>query len=256
MQVNSVSNLSANSKASFGNMDYQRAMLQEFAKADDRALRQTAAQIAEQQVDSKKHKRISNAIFWSIPLFAGAAAAVAVTGGRIPMLKQFAKTATSWAASFAAIDLVFAGKRALNKNSEGAREFDRKHPVLSTILTIGASIGAMFAGGAAVNKLAGKLGPKIVAQAKKLKVDKFIKESKVINKLSEWAGKAPSSLKSLGKGLLDWSPLMLAFTSLAHTSSHERAKATQTVNNYAELKAAQGQVRTALAMADAIENEQ
>jgi hypothetical protein len=172
MQVNSVSNLSANSKASFGNMDYQRAMLQEFANADDRALKRTAAQIAEQQVDSKKHKRISNAIFWSIPLFAGAAAAVAVTGGRIPMLKQFAKTATSWAASFAAIDLVFAGKRGLNKNSEGVREFDRKHPVLSTVLTIGASIGAMFAGGALVNKAMAKFGPKVVAQAKKLKVDK------------------------------------------------------------------------------------
>jgi hypothetical protein len=113
----------------------------------------------------------------------------------------------------------------------------------------------MFAGGALVNKAVAKLGPKVVAQAKKLKVDKFIKESKVINKVSEWAGKAPSSLKSLGKGLLDWSPLMLAFTSLAHTSSHERAKATQTVNNYAELKTAQGQVRTALAMAGAVDAE-
>ncbi|MBO5385669.1 hypothetical protein J6A64_05070 [bacterium] len=254
MQVNSVSS-QVNSKASFGNRDYQRAMLEEFAKADDRALRKAAAQITETQVDSKKHKRISNAIFWSIPLFAGAAAAVAVTGGRIPMLKQFAKTAASWAASFAAIDLTFAGKRALNKNSESAREFDRKHPVLSTVLTIGASIGAMFLGGAAVNKLAGKFGPKLVAQAKKLKVDKFIKESKVINKLSEWAGKAPSSLKSLGKGLLDWSPLMLAFTSLAHTSSHERAKATQTVNNYTQLKEAQSQVRMAFAAAEHLDGE-
>ena len=254
MQVNSVSS-QVTSKASFGNRDYQRAVLEEFAKADDRALRKAAAQITETQVDSKKHKRISNAIFWSIPLFAGAAAAVAVTGGRIPMLKQFAKTAASWAASFAAIDLTFAGKRALNKNSEGAREFDRKHPVLSTVLTIGASIGAMLAGGALVGKGISKFGPKIVAQAKKFKVDKFIKESKVINKLSEWAGKAPSSLKSLGKGLLDWSPLMLAFTSLAHTSSHERAKATQTVNNYTQLKEAQSQVRMAFAAAEQLDGE-
>ena len=48
---------------------------------------------------------------------------------------------------------------------------------------------------------------------------------------------------------------MLAFTSLAHTSSHERAKATQTVNNYTQLKEAQNQAKAALAVADAIDGE-
>lgn len=256
MQVNSVSNLSANQKASFGNKkDFQRAILEEFAKADDRTLRRTAIEITEQQVDSKKHKRISNLIWGAIPVAAGLAAAVAVPGGRVPMLKQFAKTTALWIGAFAGVDLVHAGKRALNKNSEGAREFDRKHPVLSSILTIGAAIGGMFAGGALVSKGISKFGSKIIAQAKKLKVDKFVKESKVINKVSEWASKAPSALKSFGKTVLDWSPLMLAFTSLAHTSSHERVKATQTVNNYTQLKEAQSQAKAALAVADAIDGE-
>lgn len=255
MQVNSVSNHSVNSKAAFGNRDYQRAILEEFANADDKTLRRTATQIADQQVDSKKHKKVSNAIWWSIPFFAAASAAVAVTGGRIPMLKQFVKTAAVWAGSFAAVDLLHAGKRTLNKNSESAREFDNKHPVLSTVLTFGAAIGAMFAGGVAVNKLAGKFGPKLIEKAKNLKVDKFIKESKVINKLSEWAGKVPSSLKTLGKGALDWSPFMLAITSLFHTTNHQRTRTNQAVNNYVELKAAQSQVRTALAVADAYEAE-
>ena len=102
MQVNSVSNLSANQKASFGNKkDFQRAILEEFAKADDRTLRRTAIEITEQQVDSKKHKRISNLIWGAIPVAAGLAAAVAVPGGRVPMLKQFAKTTALWIGAFA-----------------------------------------------------------------------------------------------------------------------------------------------------------
>ena len=102
---------------------------------------------------------------------------------------------------------------------------------------------------------ASKEAEKLIAQAKKLKVDKFIKESKVINKVSEWVAKAPSSLKSLGKVILGWSPLMLAFTSIAHTSSHERAKATQSINNYTQLKEAQSEVRTAFALMNGAEAE-
>lgn len=252
MQVNSVSSLSANNKTAFGNRDLQRQMLESFAEADDRDLRRMAAKVTEQQVDSRKHKRVSNALFWAIPLFAGASAAVAVTGGRVPMLKQFAKTAFSWAGSFAAMDLALAGKRSLNKNNESVKDFDRKNPVLSTLLTLGVSIGAMFAGGVAANKITSKFGPKVVAFAKSLKVDKFVKDSKVINKLSEWTAKTPPSLKTLGKGVLDWSPLLLAFSSLAHSASHERAKTSQMVNNYTQLKDAQSQVRVALAQADGV----
>ena len=255
MQVNSVSNQAVNSKASFGNANYQRLMLEEFAKADDRTLRRAAMQMTEAQIDTKKHKRISNAIWMSIPVAAGLAAAVATTGGRIPMLKSFAKSTATWAAAFAAIDLTYGAKRALNKNSEGAREFDKKHPVISTLVTVGAAITSTLAAGALTAKGIQKFGPKLIAQAKKLKVDKFVKESKVINKVSEWVAKAPSSLKSLGKGILSWSPLMLAFTSIAHTSSHERAKATQSINNYTQLKEAQSEVRTAFALMNDAEAE-
>ena len=254
MQVNSVSS-QVNSKASFGNRDYQRAVLEEFAKADDRALRKAAAQITETQVDSKKHKRINDGIWAAVPVVAGLAAAVAVPGGRIPMLKQFVSTAALWMGAFAGIDLVNAGARALNNNSDSVRDFNKKNPTLSFILNFGAAIGGMLAGGALVSKGISKFGPKLVAQAKKLKVDKFIKESTVINKASELVAKVPSALKSFGKTVLNWSPMLLMLTALVHTSNHERAKATQTVNNYTQLKDAQSQVRMAFADAEHLDGE-
>lgn len=255
MQVNSVSNLSVNQKASFGNKDFQRAILEEFANTDDRTLRRTALEITEQQVDSKKHKRINDGIWAAVPVVAGLAAAVAVPGGRIPMLKQFVSTAALWMGAFAGIDLVNAGARALNNNSDSVRDFNKKNPTLSFLLNFGAAIGGMLAGGALVSKGISKFGPKLVAQAKKLKVDKFIKESKVINKASELVAKVPSALKAFGKKVLNWSPMMLMLTALVHTSNHERAKATQTVNNYTQLKEAQAQAKTALAMTEALDGE-
>lgn len=251
MQVNSVSNLSANKKTAFGHIDYQRQMLESFANANDRELRKIALDVTNQQVNNKKHKRITNAMFYSIPLLAGLAAAVGVSGGRVPMLKSFAKTAFAWTGSFAAMDLVLAGKRSLSKNNDDVRAFDKKHPFASTLLTLGATLGAMFGGSALANKAISKFGSKVVAAAKKVKIDKLVKESKFIDKLSEWTAKAPSSLKSFGKGLLNWSPLLVAFSSLAHAASFERAKATQAVNNYTELKDAQNQLRNEMAKANA-----
>ncbi len=245
MQVNSVSNYSINQK-SFGNRALEQAVYQEFANMDDRTLRKLATQTASEQVNDKKHNRITNAILWSIPLAAGLAAGVAVTGGRVPMLKTFAKTAASWMASFAGMELVFGGKRALNNNSESARNFDRKHPILSSIATFGVAIGAMMLGAKGVDKLISKYGKNVVDFAKKLKIDSFVKNNKLVNKSVELVKKVPSAIKSFGKGVLGWSPFILAFTSIAHSTNHSKVKAVQTANNYTQLKEAQAEVRSLL----------
>jgi hypothetical protein len=62
--------------------------------------------------------------------------------------------------------------------------------------------------------------------------------------------KLPSAIKSFAKGVIDWSPMILVFTSIAHTFSHEKAKTAEAVKNYTMLKAEQAQVRELLAAED------
>lgn len=246
MQVNAVS---TNSTA-FGRRPNLEE-LEQFAAADDRTLRQVSRQIAAVQVDDKKHKRVSNAIWYSIPLAAGLSAAVTNPKivGRIPKLKAFTAAAAAWAGTFAVIDATFAAARGLNKHSEGAREFTEKHPVLSTVLTIGATVAALFAAGKGASALVDKYGDKAVKFLKSKNVDKFIKENKTITKVMENVRKAPSALKNFGKGVISWGPMLLIATSLAHTFGHEKARAVAEAQNYANLKANQENLRDALAEA-------
>ena len=252
MQVNPVSNLSVNQK-SFGNRDFQRAILEEFAVIDDKGLRQAAVEITDQQLETKKHRRISNALFWSIPMFAGLAAAAVATGGRVPMLKAFAKQAAVWTSAFVGLEAVNAGRNALAKHSEGFEKFQRNNPGLATVLSFGAAIAGFYAGSAVAGKAIAKYGKNIIAKAKNLKIDKFVKESKIINKLSEAVAKVPSSLKQFGKVVLGWTPITLALGSFIHTVDHNAARSDRAVENYEQLKATQAQVRAALAAADEVE---
>lgn len=252
MQVNAVSNQSIASKSSFGHRMPSRDELEQFAAADDKTLKHFAVQAASESVNDKKHRRISNAIWYSLPIVGGLAAVVRNPQviGRIPKLKVFAKNAALWAGTFAVIDATFGAKRAIEKHSSSAREFSKEHPVLSTIGTVAASIGALILAGKGASKLVDKFGPDAVKILKKHKVDKYIKENKLITSVMKQVRKLPSAIKSFAKGVIDWSPMILVFTSIAHTFSHEKAKTAEAVKNYTMLKADQGRVRELLAAED------
>ncbi len=258
MQVNSVS---YNSVQSFGqHKPTQREYLEGFAALDDKDLRKIAYAKASNEVNDKKHRRISNAIFYSIPLAAGLAAAVrtpsvlgkAANRLRGAKLVNFATTALNWAGTFAVLDLVFGGKRVLERHSESARNFAKEHPILSTIGTIGAGIGLLFAGGKGVSKLADKALSKVRVKDLKnvIKANNKLNNSKILNSISAKLAKVPSSIKGFAKGLIEYGPVLLFVSHVTHSINHSNVRTRQTYKNYEELKDAQNQIKEVLGKAD------
>lgn len=253
MQINAVSTQSVSPKSSFGHRMPTREELEQFAAADDKTLKGFAVQAASEAVNDKKHRRISNAIWYALPIAGGLAAVVRNPGviGRIPKLKVFTKNAALWAGTFAVIDATFGAKRVLDKNSNFSREFSKEHPVLSTVATVAASIGLLILAGKGASKLVDKYGANVTKFLKDHKVDKFIKENKLITSAMKQVRKLPSAIKNFAKGVIDWSPMLLIFTSIAHTFNHEKAKGMEAAKNYTILKSEQAQVRQLLADEDA-----
>ncbi len=268
MQVNSVSS------TNFGSTGKQKIDLETFANLSDRDLKNLAYARASYDVNDKKHKRINNAIFYSIPVVAGLGAAVntvapvvknskgaakKLTGLlRTAKLKNFAKTTALWTSMFLAADAIFGAKHYLDKKSPTVKEFSEKHPVLSTFTAIGVGLAAVFGVSKGFPKFvkafkSTQLGKDLLKKEGKLAAK--LADNKLINKLSQKASKIPPAIKSFGKGLLNWGPLMLVLTSIMHTSSHERAKATEYGKNYETLKTAQSVVRETLDAASEIAEE-
>lgn len=263
MQVNSVSSANYGTKPSFKSNGID---METFVNLSDKDLKNLAYAKASYDVNDKKHKRINNAIFYSIPVVAGLGAAVntvapalkkskgaakKLTGLlRTARLKNFAKTTALWTSMFLAADAIFGAKHYLDKKSTTAKEFSEKHPVLSTFTAIGVGLAAVFGVSKGFPKLlkamkTTQLGKDLMKQEGKLATK--LADSKLINKLSKMTAKVPAAIKSFGKGVLNWGPLMLVLTSIMHTSSHEHAKATEYAKNYETLKTAQAVAREAFA---------
>lgn len=265
MQVNSVSSAMAG-KTSFGrkhdrNEDYvlNPRILNEFANMDDKTIRQAAYLKASHDVNDKKHNRITSALYYSIPLAAGLAAAVRTPAlgkyTRSIKLNNFVGTALNWIGTFAAIDLVFGAKRKLEKHSPAVNEFSQNNPVMSTLASIGVSLAAIWGAGKGISKLASKVASKatkkqnIAALRSFVKLNNKLNDSKVLNKMSEHLAKVPSGIKEFAKGVLDYSPLLLIVSSITHSFGHEKVKAQEYANNYRDLKTAQAITRERLAAA-------
>ncbi|MBQ8458887.1 hypothetical protein IJ541_02155 [bacterium] len=243
MQVNAV-----NPQSTFGHRNAQREILENFAKADDMELRRFAIEKASIQVNDKKHNRIQNTILASLPLSVGVAAMLQDPKaiGRISKLKSLTKYGAIGAAALPAALLVFAAESKMVRASENFRNFERNHPLIATALSLTAAGLATVASSMAVLALGGKFGPKLIGQLKKWNVDKAIKESKILNKASEYLAKTPSSIKTIGKWSLKYSPWLLGGVGLVHNMSHNAMRSAAIAQNYVEVKNVQNQVRTAL----------
>lgn len=264
MQVNSVSLNNPSAKPAF--KAATREQLEAFADLDDKAIRQLALTKTSHEVNDKKHNRIKRALYWSIPLAAGIAAATASPGkivsklgtnfSRSARLTNFAAQTLSWAGTFLAIDAVFGAKSQMDKHIPSMKKFTQEHPVVALLGTVGAAIGTMFGLRYGAGKLFAKFAP-AKTPVKTLKsfinFNSKLNNSKVLNKTSELMAKVPSALKNFGQGVLNWSPMLLIFGSLTHSMNHEKVKTQQFVNNYQNMKGAQAVVREGLAMQDAVE---
>lgn len=264
MQVNSVSLNNPNSKPAF-KAAVTREDLENFANLDELTVRKLALAKASHNVDDKKHRRITNAIYWSIPVAAGIAAAVRTPSqvisrvaktnfSRSARIATFAVEAMKWAGTFLAIDAVFGAKHKLDKKIPSLNEFTNEHPVVSTLATVGASIAAVWGAGKGASKLITKLAKnKLPVKSIKdaIAFNTKLNNNKILNKTSEVLGKVHPAIKSFGKGVLDWSPWLLILASISHSTGHERAKAQEYSNNYQKIKTAQNLVREGLAIQDA-----
>jgi len=273
MQVNSVSS------SSFGQKNVApREALEILANADDKELKYWARQQASIAVNDKKHNRIHNMLYWSLPVAAGLAAVVnnpakaistvgnAAKNVRIfsPVMRNlgnFAKTAASWAGTFMFIDVLFAGRNKLTKENGAVRKFDKEHPVLSFIATAGAAIGAVILGGKAISKLSPYVSKMIKPQVevkvleKMIKVDNKLANSKVLDKAAKGLKAIPSAIKSVLKGTVTFSPLLLLFANVAHSTNHYNAKREETLNQYMQIKQSQAVAQTVIGALDKIQKE-
>ena len=224
-----------------------RDRIEQFANLKDRELKQIAYTLASESVDDKKHRRMDNAILYSVPIAAGIAAA-AKTAPRIVRLGNFAAGTLGWALPFLAVDTVVLAKRGIEKHSQAARNFNEKHPMLSSLATLGLSIAGYMAFNKSLAKYVAQNESKIVKKVAPViaKVEKSLESSKLLDKASKILAKVPSSAKDVSKSLLHFAPWALLFASLSHTMVHEKVKAGQYVNNYNELKDKQCVVRDAL----------
>ncbi len=273
MQVNSIQSTTA---ASFKGK-VTRDDLVTLANLDDNKVKNLAYQKTLNDVNESKHRRIDKALFYSLPfLFGGIAAAAIPSKARVNFTKnsfaknvpqklinqfntinvsrmgkigEFARHSLGWIAAFGVIDGVFAGKRMLDKNSDSMNNFSQNHPILSLVATSAVSIGAIFGLKRLGSKLLAKTAPAKISKETAeafVNLNKKLNNNKVLNNISKQTQKVPSALKSLGRNILEWSPLIVMTTWLAHSIGHDKAKTAQFVNNYNVLNTNREIARTIL----------
>lgn len=255
MQVNSINSVS-----------FKGSPIEEsFANLNDRDLKEIAYKKASKQTNDKKHRRIDNTMFYSLPLAAGAATLadkVAIQGikaDRIRSIKALRAlgTTASWGATLAGFSAIWGAKNLVEKHSKVARDFSEKHPFISTVGTFVGGIAAMVGINNGFAKLAEKQAAKAISYSSLkilAKAKNALNNSKILNKAAEILAKTPSSIKTAGKGALAFAPIILIATSLIHQINHDGVKAKQAAKNYDELKISQEIIRQDLAQG-AIEEE-
>lgn len=276
MQVNAVSlnnveSFGSRKKRDFGYNDVPKGgfipaatkVLDDLPNASDEDLARLAKLQASYDVNDRKHKRINNALYWGLPVVGGLATVVRnPVKGRLGNLAKFSGANASWLGTFLLIDGIFAVKNKVSKNSDSVRKFDQNHPFLSLGLTIGASIGAVALALTGASKLAPKvlkaIKPETAAKFTEVvtRLDKVLENSKVLNKISKGMDKVPSALKGFAKGLIDWAPMMMIVTQVAHSCKHAAVKDSVAAQHYAELRELRDEARAEVELAERVAEEQ
>lgn len=245
MQVNAISSYNKGFTGKRDNIDGAIAQ-------DDRYLRAYAYQKAMHDVKDKKHKKISNALWYSIPVAAGISSAL-LTRGKVSLFgKEIGGLASKltagiagafpWAVTLGVADAVVGANNLAAKKSENFREAERKHPILSFLGILAAGVAGLMLIPKGLSKLAGKIGPKtferlgngtqkIANTINKVKTPEFLK--KPLTKLAE---STPAIIKNGAKTALSLAPTALLFTSFFHSINHNVDKRREFEKNYTAMK--------------------
>lgn len=258
MQVNSVSLANANSKPAFKG---PREDLEKYAYMDEMSTRKLALARASKDVNDKKHRIISNALYLAAPISAGLAKACDVPSSLLTKVGNVnlsraarvlvgASEALKIGALFLGIDAIFALKNKIDNSSETMREFSQKHPLMSFFGTVAASLGVFYGLKRGVSfRVAFKNIP--VKNIKSfLKFSEKLQNSKILNKASKWMDKVPSFAKSMAKSTLSWGPVLFILGRLVHDQNHAKRKAMAFQDNYNQIKGEQAVIRAALDVHD------
>lgn len=234
-----------------------------FASLNDKALRHVAYNQACEQVNDKRHKKINNALYYSLPIVGGLSTlaskvalkqegnlAVLAPATKIRGIKLMRAGAITgvWTAALASIALVAGAENLLYKKSQSVKDFVNEHPIISTVGTLVTAFGAIYGVNKVGGKLLGKLGNYIEKNISKVnKFDNALNNSKILNSAENLISKLPTSIKSLGATALKWSPVAVMATQIAHYFGHEKVKNNQAYQNYSQLKDAQEIIREDIA---------
>lgn len=226
----------------------QAEILNDIANLNEDDIRNLAQRKAYSDVNEHRYRKVQNALWASIPVLGGIAAAVTKPGTKIPKLARldnFGRGFASWAVPF----LVVSGIMKAENASTDLRTFAKEHPFLSSIGSLAASLLAMKGlnkvGFLVTEKYGDSLMNKIIPTRKK--ISKAFDNSKILNKISKKIDKWPSSFKQFVKTALDCSPWILTGGLLVDSMKHETIKSRQYFKNYDEIKDTRNQVRDYLA---------
>lgn len=251
------------------NFQGKRSNVEAFINMDEQKIRQLAYLKTAQKVDTKKDRKVTNALFYAAPIAAGIAVA-ALRGGKpekifskqvngvTARIARGFKEAGFWAAALGAVDMLGFAKNKVAEKSPEVRKFDKEHPVVSMLTMLAAGIGAIML----VNKGGAKLGkmkaPKFL-QKFATKADKFFANNGVVKSvkggLKKFSAKVPVALKDIGKTALNWAPTMLLFGGLFHSIGSASKENREFAKNYSQLKERQAQLAQARIRELSIQND-
>lgn len=259
MQVNAISVNNPSFRAS----EEER----KFAALGDDALRTIAWNRASVEAKDKRHNRIDKGIYYSLPLIGGIST-LAQKMDYMPAKNGFVKLPAAklrsaklgragmvtgaWAVALTAVSALWDGKEIAEKKIQSVKEYNKEHPVFTTLATLALSLGAIVA----ANRLSGKVIEKYLLKevpetakdlGKLTKLDKFLNNNKILNSAEKLLEKTPSALKDIGKTAVDYLPWIAIGTQITHSWGHQSAKLRQANKDYAELKEAQQIIREDIA---------
>ena len=233
----------------------KRDRIDEAIVQDDKVVRDYSYYQAMKKVQDKKHKKIANALWYSIPVAAGLSAAILTKGkssmfgkevsGLAAKVTNGIKSALPWAVTLGVADLVVGTHKYVTQNSPTAKDVERKHPFMSFLGLLGVGLVALTCVPRGIGKLYNKIGPKTMGKLakgventgnllNKIKMPEFM--SNIGAKISK---KAPSALKNVTKTAIDAAPEALLIASLFHSINHSYNRSNEFHKNYSGIKEAQ-----------------
>lgn len=240
---------------------------------NDNQIRAIARESAAIQTNDQKHQKISAGLVASIPVLCGINSALASRGMDGKMIAKelsedapkglttkffntigknlngaAARTAVGLAAAlslvglFAIVDGTVMAKRKVAEKSEGARNFERKHPGTTMFATIGAAFAAAHFIPKGISALTEKISPKTVFtwSNKMTKLGENFNKNSLVDSLASGTRKlaqnTPSSVKSVGKFALALAPFAVVVGAIAHAFDHSAQRSKVAAQNFRDIK--------------------